>query len=220
MSKLSDLTTKLSDFLKVFRLYASDSTGSPTDAYILGSELINYSKQQLFDSLRIYQVGETVVIDNSGYKEYLCITLTVAGESPITTPGKWAMLGDALFRPTTEPVVSASVLTINMESNQNGIFEPRASTGTRTISSNFTLAFSNDSAADIIHATLQLTGTIIITMPATVDVVDSLPSFIAWDSGLDQLTVTAGTAEKIELDFLTDKSSGRKSLIVSNKLAV
>ena len=130
------------------------------------------------------------------------------------------ILSVGTFRPTTEPVVSASVLTINMESNQNGIFEPRASTGTRTISSNFTLAFSNDSAADIIHATLQLTGTIIITMPATVDVVDSLPSFIAWDSGLDQLTVTAGTAEKIELDILTDKTSGRKSLIVSNKLAV
>ena len=83
----------------------------------------------------------------------------------------------------------------------------------RTISSNFTIAFSNDSNANLIHATFQLTGTIIITMPSTVDV--SSPSSIGtWDAGLDQLTLDAGTDDKIEFSWLTDKTGSRKTLVV------
>lgn len=49
--------------------------------------------QDLFDTSREYKVGESVIINNSGLKEYLCNANTSAGESPITTPSKWDLIG-------------------------------------------------------------------------------------------------------------------------------
>jgi len=58
----------------------------------------NFSEvyQSLYDNTRVYVSGESVIIDNSGFKEYLCNATTAPGESPITTPAKWDIVGDGV----------------------------------------------------------------------------------------------------------------------------
>lgn len=63
----------------------------PTEAQYVN--LIDTLSQILYSATRAYIAGEPIIIDNSGYKLYLCATDTVAGESPITTPSKWELAG-------------------------------------------------------------------------------------------------------------------------------
>jgi hypothetical protein len=132
------------------------------------------------------------------------------------TQADWVDLVDTftLYRPSTEPVISASTLTLDLGGSAQGAFEPRTSVGTRIISSNFTLAFSNVATTDLISAVFSFTGTVIITMPADVEV--SNPSSIgSWDSGLGELTITAGTADVIEFQFIWDATEAIWLLKVS-----
>jgi len=117
-------------------------------------------------------------------------------------------------RPDTEPAISASTLTIDCGNVPQVVVEPRLSVGTRTINANFTIAFSNITNTILIHATIVLTGTIVVTMPSNVDVSDALPSFAAWDSGTDELTLTMGTTEKIELSFMQDNTDSQITLVI------
>jgi hypothetical protein len=56
-------------------------------------DLLDTLSQILYNDTKIYTSGESVVINNSGLKHYLCNSTTVAGESPITTPAKWDQVG-------------------------------------------------------------------------------------------------------------------------------
>lgn len=132
------------------------------------------------------------------------------------TQADWVDLVDtfAIYRPATEPVVDASILTLDLTGSAQGAFEPRTSSGTRTISSNFTIAFSNVATTDLISAVFSFTGTVVVTMPANVEV--SNPSSIGvWDSGLKELILTAGTNDIIEFQFLWDATESIWLLKVS-----
>lgn len=73
---------------------ANFETGdTPTEAQFIN--LIDSLTQMLFDNTRAYISGEAVIIDNTGFKLYLCNTNTTAGESPITTPAKWDSVGSS-----------------------------------------------------------------------------------------------------------------------------
>ena len=249
MSKLSALVNKLTVFVgRTIRLYGVDVTGAPTQGYIELDDIIDNSKVSATDttgktlSEKMSFAGFSTVISNPAgdetwnikhigdiYDLTLAYKVTIDGallsadrvQNVPDKDGTFAMLTDALiYKPTTQPAIAASTLTLDILDRYESIFEPRTSVGTRTISSNFTLAFSNDSNADIIHCVFQFTGTVVITMPATVDVIDSLPSFVSFDTGLYELTIDAGTNERVEFDFLIDKTSSRKSLVVSNKIVV
>jgi len=105
------------------------------------------------------------------------------------------------FRPATEPAITATVLTINCNNCNAIIVEPTP----RPETSNFSIVLTNVTNTDLIQVSLQLTGTIIITMPSNVKV--SNPSSIGvWDDGLKTLTMTTGTADEIGLNFLWNKS--------------
>ena len=105
------------------------------------------------------------------------------------------------YRPTTEPSITATVLTIDCNSRSEVIVEPTP----RPETSNFSIVFSNVTNTDVVQVVLQLTGTIIITMPSNVKV--SIPSSIGvWDNILKTLTMSAGTADEIGLNFLWNKS--------------
>jgi len=109
-------------------------------------------------------------------------------------------------RPETEPVISTGVIDLDCLGSRQMLFEPRNSSGTRTISSNFEIQISDDSNVIEITSTFSFTGTIVVTLPSDVSV--SNPSSIGtWDEVLDTLTIDAGTDDIIEFSFLYDESS-------------
>lgn len=55
------------------------------------TDLVNSLAPTLYDDLIPYSVGELATFNNSGFKNYLCISNTVPGESPTTTPAKWTL---------------------------------------------------------------------------------------------------------------------------------
>lgn len=119
-----------------------------------------------------------------------------------------------IYRPETEPSISGSTLTLNLNGNSQAIFEPRSTDLVRTISSNFTLAFTNDSTADNIICINEFTGTIIITLPTNTRC--SNPSSIGtWDEIARTLELETDTADNIEFNFLYDNSSDMYNLMVS-----
>jgi len=106
-----------------------------------------------------------------------------------------------IYKPATQPAITASVLTIDCKSRNQVIVEPTP----RPETSNFSIVFSNVTNTDVVQVVLQLTGTIIITMPSNVKV--SIPSSIGvWDNILKTLTMSAGTADEIGFNFLWNKS--------------
>ena len=110
-----------------------------------------------------------------------------------------------LYRPAVEPVISASAMSIDLADNSQGMFEPRAATATRAISSNFTLSFANVANAELISCVFSFTGTVTITMPSDVEV--SNPSSLGtWDDALKELEIAAVTADIIEFQFLRNKT--------------
>jgi len=128
------------------------------------------------------------------------------------TDTDWVDLQDTYveYKPTSQPAIAASLLTLDAVSARNAIFEPTP----RPITSNFTIAFAGMTNVNIVHVTLVLTGTMVVTMPSNVDVSDALPSFASWDAGTDELTLTMGTAEKIELSFMQDNTDNQITLVV------
>jgi len=233
----------------------------------------NFSEvyQSLYDNTRVYVSGESVIIDNSGFKVYICNATTTAGESPITTASKWDIVGDGvgdmslagvqtvtglktfdkdkiatkgtstgvtvistantgatdytatlqakdgtialltdaeIYTPTTEPAISTGTITLDCGNNQEAMFEPRLSVGTLTINTNFTIALSNITGTKLISFVVQLTGTIVITLPADFNV--SIPSSIGtWDNVANTLTIAAGTDDIIEFQILKYTSSSK-----------
>ena len=65
-------------------------------------DLVDSLNQSLYNNLLPYNVGQAVIIDNSGYKTYICVTNTTPGESPITTPAKWVITSSQFFNYTPE----------------------------------------------------------------------------------------------------------------------
>jgi len=119
-----------------------------------------------------------------------------------------------IYRPAVEPVLVGSVLTLDVANNTQAMFEPRKASATRTIDGNYTLVLSNSVNANLISKVVSLTGTIIITMPA--DVLVSNPSTLGvWDDTLKTLTMSAGTDDLIEFQFLWDKTNSQWFLKVS-----
>lgn len=89
--------------------------------------------------------------------------------------------------------VSAGTLTLDMDSKQERKFE-----NTTAISSNFTIAFSNATNAEIFTLIILITGTVAINMPSTVVMEKDDSRFV---NGTKILTLIGGTAEPFELSF-------------------
>ena len=116
----------------------------------------------------------------------------------------FALLDDSqIFRPATEPAVASTILTLDCENNNSCIFEPTP----RPIVANFSFAaFSNITGTDVIQVNLNLTGTLVISFGSNIQV--SNPSSLGtWDDVLKELTITAGTADEIEFNFLWHKAA-------------
>lgn len=75
------------------------NTSNDIDGDILQDQLtdiIDSLNQSLYNNLIPYNVGQSVIIDEGGFKKvYLCTTNTAAGESPIITPAKWELASAA-----------------------------------------------------------------------------------------------------------------------------
>lgn len=102
--------------------------------------------------------------------------------------------------------VSAGTMTLNCDNKESIRFE-----NTTTISSNFTLAFSNDANAELIEANVFITGTVVATMPSSV-VMSTIDG--RWANGSKQLTLTGVTASPFCMIF-SKISSSRYELISS-----
>lgn len=129
---------------------------------------------------------------------------------------------NGIYTPETQPVVTTGDITFNCSGNVECIFRPRLSTGTRTINTNFDQLFTNDNNVKVIQAQFVFTGTIIISMPTgDVQVVEeTLPSIYSWDSGLEQLTIEAGTDDKVELNYFRDPDDSGKYTLICGGVAV
>lgn len=125
--------------------------------------------------------------------------------------------GTIIYRPTTEPVLSGSDMPINMIDAYQGMFEPRSTSGTRTISSNFTIIISNDSNADLISMVFSLTGTVTVTFPSDV-YCSNAGSIGTWTNGAKTLELAAGTDDRIEFQLLKDRTTGDYFLKISDPL--
>lgn len=127
-----------------------------------------------------------------------------------------------IYEPDTQPVVDTGVVLLDCNNVRQAIFRPRLSSGARTINTNFTQNFSNDSGIAVIQCQYVFTGTIIITMEiGKVQVVEeTLPSIYSWDSGLEQLTINAGTDDKVELNYFRDPDDSGKYTLVCGGVAI
>lgn len=113
---------------------------------------------------------------------------------------------EIIERPTTQPAIAAGVLTIDLNNRKQVLSEPRLSVGTLTINEDFTWAFSNATNGDLASAVLSLTGTRIITFPADV-LVSNASTLGTWAA--PNLTLTAGTDDLIEFQFLRYKTNSK-----------
>ncbi len=126
-------------------------------------------------------------------------------------------LEEIIQRPSTQPAIvtgTPNILTIDLNDRKQGLFEPRKSVEILGIDIDFNYAIDNDSNGDLISSPLTLTGTRIITFESKV-VSSPTPSTIStWDDSTQKLTITAGTDDLVELNFLRYKSSNKWSLMV------
>lgn len=130
-----------------------------------------------------------VIIDNPADATSFKTTLLALQDILLATVNNQIII-NTLFRPSTEPAVDTSIVTLNCEGHAAAMFEPRLSAGTRTINANFTQAFSNVGNTDLVSAVYSLTGTRIITMPSDV-LVSNSSSIGVWDGGAKTLTISA-----------------------------
>jgi len=118
---------------------------------------------------------------------------------------------EVIERPSTQPVINAGVLIIDLNSRKQGIYEPRKSVGTLSIDENFTWAFDNEENADLANAVLSLSGTREITFPADV-LVSNASTIGTWTSPV--LTLETGTDNIITFSFLRYKTNSKWELRV------
>jgi hypothetical protein len=106
-----------------------------------------------------------------------------------------------VYRPTTEPSISGGILLLDLDNAAQGMFEPRLSSGTRTINTNFTLSTEGVAPTNLISIVFSFTGTITITMPSYIRV-SNASSIGTWDGVLRELEIAAGTNDIIEFQLL------------------
>lgn len=108
----------------------------------------------------------------------------------------------SIYIPDTQPTIvsgTPNTLTLDCNNRQQCKFDPLS-----TISSDFTVALSNATYAEVIHLTAAYTGTRIITFPASFKC--SNPSTIGdWTGTV--LTLSAGTADIIEMSIMKNGSN-------------
>ena len=243
MSKLSALVNKLTVFVgKTIRLYVVDMTGAPIQGYVELDDIIDNVKASATDltggkldsKLTVGNEFTLEKVNPSGYEslllkyinrvystdrtEYVLFDANfIAGIQVLTFPPKsgiLALLDDALiYKPSTQPAISASTLTLDCTEKDEAMFEGRLSVGTLTINSDFTIALANVTATNLISCVLSLTGTRNITMPA--DVLVSNPSSLGDWSAKPILEITAGTDDVIEFQFLRYATNSKWLLKVS-----
>jgi hypothetical protein len=117
--------------------------------------------------------------------------------------------------PLSNPVIETGTLTLDMDGNEQAMFEPEKSTGVPVIDTDFTLAFANASSGKLASMVVQLTGTRTITMPS--DVLVSNPSSMGDWSAKPDLVIMAGTADIIEFEFLRYSLDSKWLLKIAEK---
>lgn len=115
-------------------------------------------------------------------------------------------------RPDTEPVVSTGVVTLDCEGVTEMIFEPKLSSGTRTINVDFTFAFTNDTYIVELVIRPQLTGTRVITFPSNVKC--SNEGGGTWNDIAKTWTIAAGTDEIYNMSLEKDKQGSFYDLVI------
>lgn len=119
-----------------------------------------------------------------------------------------------LFVPSTQPVISTGTMTLNCTNREEAMFEGRTSTGTLTITDDFTIALSNTAGTKLISLILTLTGTNVITFPNTV--MCSNPSTKGvWLNNV--LTMSSGTGAIVEFQFIWYASASKWQLKVGEE---
>lgn len=132
-------------------------------------------------------ITRTLTIQNKDY--------TIAGLDDL------AAYEPLIYEPTTEPSIvtgTPNTLTLDLNNARQAIFEPRLSSGTRSINVDFTLALSNAGNGRYFDMTLSLSGTRIISLPSDFRV--SVPSTIGTYDGVSSprtLTLACGTDDVI-----------------------
>lgn len=114
-----------------------------------------------------------------------------------------------IYIPSSEPEIvtgTPNELTIDMDSVRQSMFEPRLSTGTRSINVDFDLTITNDTNALLLSCLFSLTGTRIISFESDV-LVSNASSIGTWDDTGKELTLTTGTDDIIEFQFLRDRTA-------------
>lgn len=118
---------------------------------------------------------------------------------------------EVIERPEIQPVIvtgSPNILTIDLNNRKQGLFEPRLSVGTLSINIDFDFIISNKTNGDLISSVLSLTGTRIIKFESDV-LVSNASTLGTWDGGAKTLTITAGTDDLIEFQYIRYKTSSK-----------
>ena len=173
-----------------------------TDKNINDSALIKLEDADFADALNRFY-GSRVGGTEDGYG---VITELV---SYIQTNTDLSSKEEVIERPSTQPAVvtgTPNTLTIDLNSRKQGLFEPRLSVGTLSINLDFDLVINNKANADLASIVLSLTGTRIITFESDV-LVSNASTLGTWAS--PDLTITAGTDDLIEFQFLRYKTSSK-----------
>jgi hypothetical protein len=120
--------------------------------------------------------------------------------------------------PSTQPSISTGTITLDCNDNEQAMFEPRESVGTLTITSNYALALSNATNVKIISKIIRVTGTITVTFTTTGSYEFQMPavpsSITSWVDATKILTITAGTADIIEMSMLRYSSPTLDTFLV------
>jgi len=117
----------------------------------------------------------------------------ITGSLPDQTDLQAALDAKADVITRTPVSISAGTLTLDLDSKDQKKFE-----NTTAISSDFTIAFSNTTNAEIFSLIILITGSVAITMPSTVIMEKVDGRFV---NGTKILTLTGVTAEPFELSF-------------------
>ena len=145
----------------------------------------NFSEvyQSLYDNTRVYVSGESVIIDNSGFKVYICNATTTAGESPITTASKWDIVGDGVGDMLLAGIQSVTGLKTY---DKDKLAMKGTSTGINTIS------VANTGASDYSNEIPAKSGTFAMTSDIT-----SLVFTVALAASALDADLTAATDQAI-----------------------
>lgn len=162
-----------------------------------------------------------ILIDKQGEDSSFQVSLSQL-EVVLLLAEKAQIIKNTLYQPTIPVIMVGGIITLSPQNRPLSLFRPRQTVGTRTINANFSLWFIDLVDAVDIHAQFVFTGTIIITFqPGFVNVVvEELPTIYSWDAGLEQLTVTVGTDDKVELSFLVDPDDSNTLTLRAGGVAV